>query len=335
MPDPGAASDPGAAPDPPDDRRGGARPRRRRGSVAALAVLGILVVAGAALVASGLLDDALRTSTPSTTAPTTSSAAPPSTTVTTLEVEVEPQRPAGWPPPPTDTSPVPLGRPGPVPEGGGPHTFVAYQRDGVTPVGYDPCRPVRFVTRPGGPPEGPRLIREAVERISAATGLRFVDEGPTDEGPSESRRPYQPERYGERWAPVLITWSNPEESPQLARPATGGAHVDIAGHAGSTSVGLTTVDRRTGETTETGLVYVTGSVTLDEAVLTRVLAEPDGHARARAIILHELAHLVGLGHVDDPAQLMHPQARPEVTELGPGDLEGLARLGTLDCFPEI
>lgn len=284
----------------------------------------VLVLGGVALVLSGVLDGDERAGTGSTT-----------TTASTVPDEVVAQRPDGWPPLPTDVSAEPLGEPGPVPGEGGAHSFVTRQRDGFTPVGYDPCRPIRYVTRPGGPPAGDELIREAVEMVSAATGLQFVDEGHTDEGPSESREPYQPERYGERWAPVLITWSNPTESPQLAEPAAGDEHVDVAGHAGSMSVALTTTDRRTGETTETGFVYVTGSVTLDEYVVARTLEQPGGHARARAVVAHELGHLVGLGHVDDPEQLMYPQARPEVTEFGPGDLEGLAHLGRLPCFPEI
>ena len=41
------------------------------------------------------------------------------------------------------------------------------------------------------------------------SGLRFVDEGDTDELPSQARAPYQPDRYGERWAPLLIGWVPP------------------------------------------------------------------------------------------------------------------------------
>ena len=40
--------------------------------------------------------------------------------------------------------------------------------------------------------------------------------GALPEAPSENRNTYQADRYGKRWAPVLIAWSNPEESPGLA-----------------------------------------------------------------------------------------------------------------------
>ena len=48
---------------------------------------------------------------------------------------------------------------------------------------------------------------------------------------------------------------------------------------------------------------------------------------------HELAHVVGLNHVDDAAELMYPEGIPGVVAFGPGDLTGLARLGRGQCFP--
>jgi hypothetical protein len=50
----------------------------------------------------------------------------------------------------------------------------------------------------------------------------------------------------------------------------------------------------------------------------------------RAVILHELGHLVGLGHVADPNQLMS-ETNYGLHDFGPGDQEGLARLGGGTC----
>jgi hypothetical protein len=47
----------------------------------------------------------------------------------------------------------------------------------------------------------------------------------------------------------------------------------------------------------------------------------------QAVFLHELGHMMGLGHVNDPAQLMYPVATTR-TAYGTGDLEGLYHLGT-------
>ena len=51
-----------------------------------------------------------------------------------------------------------------------------------------------------------------------------------------------------------------------------------------------------------------------------------------AVIQHELGHLLGLNHVDDPTQLRYKDAI-DTSAYGNGDLNGLAHLGTGDCFP--
>ncbi len=52
-------------------------------------------------------------------------------------------------------------------------------------------------------------------------------------------------------------------------------------------------------------------------------------------MLHELGHLVGLDHVDDDSQLLHPETVPGVTDYAAGDLTGLSRLGQGPCVPEL
>jgi hypothetical protein len=184
-------------------------------------------------------------------------------------------------------------------------------------VRYDPCRPIRYVIRDRHtPPGGDELVREAVAAVSAATGLQFVDAGPTSEAPRNDRPPYQPNRYGHQWAPVLIAWSDPTEDRDLRGPTTG--------EGGSTAVTLS----RSGEPPTTG--YVTGAVTLDAPQLAGALAR-EGRATVRAVIEHELGHLVGLNHVADPTQLMYPQ----VTQYGSGDRRGLALVGAGDCLPQL
>jgi hypothetical protein len=238
-----------------------------------------------------------------------------------------PQPPAQTPavPAPTDrptpggeSSRVPLGRPLPPPPEGGAHTFVTLQADGVTPVGYDPCRPVHYVLRPDAAPAGGEvLVHEAVARLSEVTGLRFVHDGATDESGTRGREAYQPARYGDRWAPVLIAWETEEQNPALAG--------DIVGEAGSVAVSLGDEPR----------VYLTGAVSLDAGALTDLLARPDGAVLVRSIVLHELGHLAGLGHVEDPGQLLYPKAQDDVTDYAAGDLTGLSRLGSGACVPDL
>lgn len=213
---------------------------------------------------------------------------------------------------------VPLGAP--PPESAldhGPHAYSELQRDGVTPVAYDPCRPIHYVVRTQGqPPGGDALVATAVQRVATATGLQFVADGETTEAPDPERAAYQPDRYGKRWAPVLVSWSDAQETPQLAG--------DVAGLGGSASV-----------TRDGVAVYVTGAVTLDAAEVTRLLATPNGTAVALGVVTHEFGHLVGLDHVDDPTQLMYPSTNLAVTTFAAGDLEGLAALGQGRCAPHV
>lgn len=222
------------------------------------------------------------------------------------------------PPPGLEEQHLPLGEPPLGHPTDGPYSFMQTQSDGVTPVTYSPCRPIHYVVRPDGqPPEGDALLATALARISDASGLRFVADGPTEEAPGKDRAAYQPQRYGNRWAPVLIAWSTPAETPELAG--------DVAGSAGSASV---VSDGRS--------YYVTGEVVLDGPSIAQLVADgPNGQAVAEGIVTHELAHLVGLGHVDDPGELMNPTATLSQTYLANGDLAGLARMGTGPCAPHL
>ena len=182
---------------------------------------------------------------------------------------------------------------------------------------YDPCRPIHYVIRPdGAPQDSEALIHESVAEVSAASGLQFVYDGLTEEDPSNTRESYQPDVYGKRWAPVLIAWSSPTESPRLAG--------DVAGLGGSATV----------KETGTPYVRVNGQIELDGPDLAETLVEPYGPDRVQAVIMHELGHVLGLGHVDDPAQLMFGGPN-SVTELQDGDRAGLAVLGTGACVPQL
>jgi hypothetical protein len=207
------------------------------------------------------------------------------------------------------------------PAGAGGYRFLETLPSGG-PVTYDPCRPIHYVIREHQTPSGGDiLIRRAVARVAAATGLVFIDDGSTTEAPSTDRPDYQPGRYGKTWAPVLIAWTDPQEFPDLA-----GSTIGLGG------------SRYRELSSATGAVqaraYVSGSISLDAPQLAGVI-DQDGAAAAQAVILHELGHLVGLGHVNDPHQLMYPESALQETAYGDGDLRGLARLGAGSCQPSL
>ncbi|MDQ1436324.1 MAG: hypothetical protein QOF59_3140 [Actinomycetota bacterium] len=222
------------------------------------------------------------------------------------------------PPPSGEEAAQPLGAPAAVPPGPGKFEVAIDQPgDSAVPVAWDPCRPVHYVVNTAGaPPDGATLIQAAVARVQKATGLHFVNDGPTTEKTSKDRKPYQPARYDStRWAPVLIGWSDETATPSLAGYIAG---------LGSPQAVYASRDR---------LVYVTGQVTLDRQQLAPARAPDRGVVKA--IILHELGHLVGLNHTADRRQVMYSEAQFNVRDYGPGDLRGLARLGTQACFPGV
>jgi hypothetical protein len=215
---------------------------------------------------------------------------------------------------PGDRSAAPLGTPALAPAGQGGYAFLALHADG-TPVTFDPCRPVHVVVRPDHEPQGGRdLLLRALGEVSAATGLQFVDDGATDEAPLADRAPYQRDRYGDRWAPVLVAWSTPAETAMLSD--------DVLGRAGPDAFGEGEQER-----------FVSGLAVFNGPALDAQLRlGEDEHARA--VLLHELGHLVGLGHVTDPYQVMFDTNAYPLSTYRAGDRRGLEQLGLGRCFDD-
>jgi len=214
--------------------------------------------------------------------------------------------------PADDLAPQPLGRPDLAPSGEGGYAFLVVHPDG-SPVAWDPCRPIHVVVRPDGePPGGRSLLLSVLGELSAASGLRFVDDGSTTEPPTPDRSPYQTSRYGDRWAPVLVTWSTPAETAMLSDQVLGRAGPDVYG---------TGADRR----------FVSGTAVFNAPLIAQQLTTGDA-AKARAVLLHELGHLVGLGHVTDPFQVMYDTNSYPLARYHAGDLRGLELLGQGRCF---
>jgi hypothetical protein len=206
--------------------------------------------------------------------------------------------------------PRPLGAPPDVETGVGSFRFMRTQPgSSELPVAYDPCRPVEYELNLDLAPAGSQdIIESAVEAISQASGLRFEPVGTTHRLPEEGPA-------GLRTGPVLIAWTTPRTVPDLAGR--------VAGVGGSTAMR----DDYSGR-----LRYVTGTVSLDASQLDVALTRPDGADLVRAIVMHELGHLLGLDHVDDRHELMYADNVGKI-DLGPGDREGLAALGAGQCFP--
>ena len=218
---------------------------------------------------------------------------------------------------PVEVHRAPLGAAYPPPAGTGGYALLETQADRVTPVAWDPCRPIHYVVREtGAPADGDALLTAAIARVEAATGLHFVDDGTTDEAPLlQARQTYQPARYGDRWAPVLVAWSDADEVPQMA---------GVLGRAGP----ATFDSGRPG-----GRRYVSGIVVLSRSGMADLIGS-GREEQAEGVVLHELGHLVGLDHAGDPGQVMFSESFSPYSQYMAGDLRGLAVLGTGHCFTD-
>jgi hypothetical protein len=227
---------------------------------------------------------------------------------------VRAQASESYPPLPPDASTSRL-LPAPAPGAGTAYVF-NLTLPGGRPVTYDPCRPVHYVIESGHlPTYGGQMVREAVAKVSAATGLNFVEDGMTTEPLSFKRAKVQ-SRYGDRWAPVLIGFSDGKQMPELGTGVMGlGGSVSVAPDGPASAR------------------YVTGTVAVDQQDFDRTMGYANGWDKDRAVIMHELGHVVGLAHAKDPFQLMYSQNNGLIA-FGSGDDAGLALEGSGTCHTD-
>jgi hypothetical protein len=191
------------------------------------------------------------------------------------------------------------------------YRFMATQPgDPYTPVTYSSCLPVRVQVNTEGVQDerwAKDLVLSAMGQVSAATHLSLVYVGDSD---AAVHWPAPPLTVvgGER--PVLVGFATPTDVPGLR------GNAGLGGSSGIIDDGRE--------------MWVTGQVALNSEVFDRMRHQVRGTALARAVVMHELAHVVGLNHVHDRHELMHDDNLGK-TSFGPGDLHGLALLGRGPC----
>ena len=176
------------------------------------------------------------------------------------------------------------------------------------PARYNPCEPIRYVIDRRLAPKGTIAdLRRGLELTTEVSGIEFHFAGYASEENLLNRPAYQPDRYGRgRWAPVLFTW--------VPRGALLVPHDEAVGSAGSNPV----------RNADGELVYITGIVTFNYTA--RLLNGYDIGDSWGDVVLHEIGHLLGLAHVEDTTQVMHPNVTGGEARFGAGDIAGLRRL---------
>lgn len=197
-------------------------------------------------------------------------------------------------------APVPDGMDGHPGSGGEGYSFSAVQPDGVSPVTW-PCEgtiPLE-VNSQGAPENHGALVDGAVSRINAASGFTFEVVGQSDDRNFLERSP----------GPVLLGFADADEVEHLD-----GAIAGVGGSLYASAPG------------QSGFTAVGGMVVLDEGAFARRMSD----ATAEAIIMHELAHVLGLGHTSGRGQLMRGTNTFQV-DFGDGDRAGFAALREHAC----
>ena len=195
-----------------------------------------------------------------------------------------------------------------APSGDG-YVFLSETASG--PVRWSSCRAIEVVVNDQRRPAGAEdAVADGLAEVAAASGLTITIVGASDELPSDDR-PVEQTASGAGWEPVLVAWTTPADDPGLAG--------DTIGLGGGASVMMDGMPR-----------YVSGQISLDAPQVAEVLEQPGGAAAAKAVVMHEMAHVLGLGHVDDPSQVMAEST--SVSELAEGDLAGLEVAGDGPCL---
>jgi hypothetical protein len=200
-----------------------------------------------------------------------------------------------------------------------PADSTAYSFIGVTPDGdpyrWNPCAPIRYRVDLGPMPESALDdVREAVRLTSEASGLEFEFDGlvrgtsPTNVIERMDFVSYRADGSAE-WNPVLIAF----------------AHRDVLRRFGAgraLGIAFPVHSRNDVDQLVTGLVVINVDAGLAPGFADIESIGP--------VVEHELGHIVGLAHVEQPFQLMFPA--PIVRRWNDGDLSGLRRLGEGSCL---
>jgi len=184
-------------------------------------------------------------------------------------------------------------------------------------VRWNPCRMHTYKVNLAAVPAASRnvILAEtlaAMRVLSVRTGIPFTYRGATTEVPRLGS-------FAAQSADIIIAYTTPARTNYNLAGA-------IAAQGGYSAGSRSTISAAT--TTYSAAIF-RGMLVLDTPDLLRNLRPGFGPgARRGNVLLHELGHVVGLGHVSNVRLLMNP-ATTSYTPNGfaAGDLAGLARVG--------
>jgi hypothetical protein len=177
---------------------------------------------------------------------------------------------------------------------------------------WDPCTVVEYRTNLRRAPKGTvKLVNRAFGAVHAATGITFRNAGRTKKVPfsrgSDSKQ-FEP-------SGLVVAWTTPKVVKALK-----GSNAGVGGSTARSSNGGP-------------WRYVYGGVAVDATQKLPAKGFKKGQSIG-ALLLHEIAHAMGLDHVTDKKQIMYPSLqRGFKGRYEAGDLAGLHAVGAEQgCF---
>lgn len=180
---------------------------------------------------------------------------------------------------------------------------------------WNPCAVIRYRVNYGNAPAGALTdIKSAVARVAWATGMTFAYDGATTVVPTTSYGVNAP--LSSR-PPLVFAWAAAGTGTGKSNLLSGGNQAGVGGwRARGWSIGSEVHKTR----------IFTGFVVLNTSSKGLPAGFGSGRLSRGGLLMHELAHAVGLNHVADRSQVMNPVLGPNAS-WGAGDLAGLRKVG--------
>ena len=194
----------------------------------------------------------------------------------------------------------------------GSYGFLVTEPNSSLPVRYNPCATIHYVVNVSQAPSyGLQLVQNAFQEISQATGIQFAFDGTTTELPTSTRSAY----VNGSPNPILVAWEANGQTDYLPQSNSSGT---VVGMGGSVYIYNSTAGQ---------FQYVSGQAAISSNY-------PLTENEEIHLVLHELGHVIGLGHTSWTNQIMYPVDESSPITYGSGDLRGLAELGMAEgCLP--